>query len=308
MLPTVLAAFLFILLLSMITLYGYRAYVRPSRIYDRVGGAAESLREPVASPRERMVRVFGQIGEKIPLSPSEQTITRRDLTMAGYRSDTAIAVFYGVKVMAAVAAMLFALLVRNSLSDATMVRIVILIGFTGFGYYAPTLGLEKLVKQRQMKLRLSLPDAVDMLVIAVEAGLGLDQALQYVSREITEGHAELADELNLVGYEMRAGKRRAESLRNLAVRTGESELRKLVAILTQSDRFGTSMGESLRTHSDFMRLRRKQDAEERAAKIGVKLVFPIFLFILPSMMLVAAGPALLKIFSDLFPMMQNFGK
>jgi tight adherence protein C len=308
MLPAILAAFLFILLLSMITWYGYHAYVRPSRIYDRVGGAAESLREPGTSTRDRMVRAFEQIGEKIPLSSSEQTVTRRDLVMAGYRSDTAIAAFYGIKVMAAVAAMLLALLVRNSLSDATMVRIVILIGFTGFGYYFPTLGLEKLVKQRQSKLRLSLPDAVDMLVIAVEAGLGLDQALQYVSREITEGHPELSDELNLVGYEMRAGKRRAESLRNLAVRTGESELRKLVAILTQSDRFGTSMGESLRTHSDFMRMRRKQDAEERAAKIGVKLVFPIFLFILPSMMLVAAGPALLKVFQDLFPMMQNFGK
>jgi tight adherence protein C len=266
------------------------------------------MREPGTSPRDRMVHIFEQIGDKIPLSPSEQTVTRRDLTMAGYRSDTAIAVFYGVKVIAAVAMMLFALVVRNSLSDATMVRIVILIGFTGLGYYAPTLGLEKLVAKRQMKLRLSLPDAVDMLVISVEAGLGLDQALQYVSREITDGHPELADELSLVGYEMRAGKRRAESLRNLAVRTGESELRKLVAILTQSDRFGTSMGESLRTHSDFMRMRRKQDAEERAAKIGVKLVFPIFLFILPSMMLVAAGPALLKIFTDLFPMMQNFGK
>jgi tight adherence protein C len=97
-------------------------------------------------------------------------------------------------------------------------------------------------------------------------------------------------------------------MRNLASRTGEPELRKLVAILTQSDRFGTSMGESLRTHSDFMRMRRKQDAEERAAKIGVKLVFPIFLFILPSMMLVAAGPALLKIFEEMFPMMNNFGK
>src|SRR6185437_11149835 len=136
MLPVVLAAFLFILLLSMITLYGYRAYVRPSRIYDRVGGAAESLREPGSSPRERMVRVFEQIGEKIPLSPSEQTVTRRDLTMAGYRSDTAIAVFYGVKVMSAVGALLFAFLVRNALSDAAVLRIVILIAFTGFGYYA----------------------------------------------------------------------------------------------------------------------------------------------------------------------------
>jgi len=308
MLPAILASFLFILLLSVITVYGYRAYVRPSRIYDRVGGSAEVIREPGSSPRERMMRIFEQIGDKIPLSPSEQTVTRRDLTMAGYRSDTAIAVFYGVKVIGSLAMFLFALVIRNALTDETVPRMVILIGFTGFGYYAPTIGLEKLVKQRQLKLRLSLPDAVDMLVIAVEAGLGLDQALQYVSREITDGHPELADELSLVGYEMRAGKRRAESLRNLAVRTGEAELRKLVAILTQSDRFGTSMGESLRTHSDFMRLRRKQDAEERAAKIGVKLVFPIFLFILPSMMLVAAGPALLKIFQDLFPMMENFGK
>jgi tight adherence protein C len=147
-----------------------------------------------------------------------------------------------------------------------------------------------------------------MMVVAVEAGLGLDQALQYVSREIEQSHPDLSDDLSLVTLEMRAGKRRADALKNLADRTGEPELRKLTAILIQSDRFGTSMGESLRTHSDFMRIRRKQEAEERAAKVGVKLVFPIFLFILPSMMLVAAGPALLKVFRDLFPMMQGFGK
>jgi len=308
MLSILLAGFLFLLLLGVITTYGYRAYVRPSRIYDRVGGSAEVIREAGANPRERVTHFVEQIGDKIPLSGNEQALTRRDLTMAGYRSDSAIAIFYGCKVIGCAIMLLFALAVRNSLSDTTIMRTVILIAFTGFGYYAPTLGLEKLVKERQLKLRLSLPDALDMLVVAVEAGLGLDQALQYVSREITNGHPELADELGLVGFEMRAGKRRSEALRNLASRTGEAELRKLVAILTQSDRFGTSMGESLRTHSDFMRLRRKQDAEERAAKIGVKLVFPIFLFILPSMMLVAAGPALLKIFQDLFPMMQSFGK
>jgi len=159
-----------------------------------------------------------------------------------------------------------------------------------------------------MQLRMSLPDALDMMVVSVEAGLGLDQALQYVAREIEQNHPELSDEFGLVGLEMRAGKRRSEALRNLADRTGEEELRKLVAILIQTDRFGTSMGESLRTHSDFMRLRRKQEAEERAAKVGVKLVFPIFLFILPSMMIVAVGPAMLRLFQDLFPMMQNFGK
>jgi len=308
MMPIFLAGFLFLLLLTVITVYGYRAYVRPSRIYDRVGGTAETVREPGSSARARVVRVFEQIGDRIPLSSNEQTVTSRDLCMAGFRSDAAIAIFNGIKVFACVVMFCFALAIRGSLTDQTVPGMVILVGATGFGYYAPTLFLEKLVKQRQLKLRLSLPDALDMMVVAVEAGLGLDQALQYVSREIKAGHPELADELGLVGLEMRAGKRRGEALKNLATRTGENELRKLVAILTQSDRFGTSMGESLRTHSDFMRLRRKQEAEERAAKIGVKLVFPIFIFILPSMMLVSAGPALLKIFEDLFPMMQNFGK
>jgi tight adherence protein C len=309
MTPLILAGFLFLLLLTIITSYGYRAYVRPSRIFDRVGaGTSDSaIREPGSSPRERIVRVFQEIGDKIPLSSSEQTVTNRDLAMAGFRSEEASAIFYGVKVIMCVAMFLFGLAIRNALSDATVPRIVILVFCAGFGYYSPTIGLEKLIKARQLKLKLSLPDALDMMVVAVEAGLGLDQALQYVAREIELGHPELADELGLVGLEMRAGKRRTEALRNLGTRTGEAELRKLVAILTQSDRFGTSMGESLRTHSDFMRLRRRQEAEERAAKIGVKLVFPIFLFILPAMMLVSAGPALIKIFEELFPMMQNYG-
>jgi tight adherence protein C len=106
---------------------------------------------------------------------------------------------------------------------------------------------------------------------------------------------------------MRHGKRRSEALRNFAERTGEAEFRKLVAILIQNDRFGTSMGESLRTHSDFMRVRRRQDAEERAGKVGAKLVFPIFFFILPSMLIVAAGPGLLQVFKYLFPMMSKVG-
>ncbi len=311
MLPILLAAFLFVLLLTVISAYGYRAYVRPSRIYDRVGGVADAAvdAETVAvRPRDVVVRVFEQIGEQIPLSPGEQTVTRRDLVMAGFRSDGAIRIFYGIKVIFCIVMFLFALTLHRNITDNPVLRIVFLVAATGLGYYAPALYLESLVKKRQAKLRLSLPDALDMMVVSVEAGLGLDQALQYVSRETDTNHPELSDEIGLVGLEMRAGKRRSEALRNLADRTGEPELRKLVAILIQTDRFGTSMGESLRTHSDFMRLRRKQEAEERAAKVGVKLVFPIFLFILPSMMIVAAGPALLKVFQDLFPMMQNFGK
>jgi len=308
LLPILIAGFLFTLLCAVITGYGYRAYVRPSRIYDRVGGDADATTEPAVSTGKRVAQLFENIGHHIPMNPAEQNVARRDLTMAGFRADSSVAIFYGAKVIGCIIMFLVGLLFKDMVSPNMTPRMVILIGCTAFGYYFPTLGLEKLVKQRQLKVKQSLPDALDMMVIAVEAGLGLDQAMQYVAREIQTGHKELADELGLVGLEMRAGKRRAEALRNLATRTGEPELRKLVAILTQSDRFGTSMGESLRTHSDFMRLRRKQEAEERAAKIGVKLVFPIFLFILPSMMLVAAGPALLKIFEEMFPMMNNFGK
>jgi tight adherence protein C len=311
MMPLLLASFLFLLLMGVISAYGYRAYVRPARIYDRVGGVAETSAdsETVAvKPRDVVVRVFEQIGEQIPLSPADQTETKRDLTMAGFRSDGAIKIFFGIKVMFCIVMFIFSLMLHRNVTDNPVLRIVFLVAGTGLGYYAPGMYLEKLVKQRQKKLRLSLPDALDMMVVSVEAGLGLDQALQYVGREIEVSHPELSDELELVGLEMRAGKRRSEALRNLADRTGEGELRKLVAILIQTDRFGTSMGDSLRTHSDFMRLRRKQEAEERAAKVGVKLVFPIFLFILPSMMIVAAGPAMLKLFEDLFPLMQNFGK
>jgi tight adherence protein C len=228
--------------------------------------------------------------------------------MAGFRSDGAVKIFFGIKVCFCVVMFLFALVMHRHVTDNPVLRIVFLVAATGLGYYAPGLYLESQVKKRQTKLRLSLPDALDMMVVSVEAGLGLDQALQHVGREIEESHPDLSDELGLVGLEMRAGSRRAEALRNLADRTGEGELRKLVAILVQTDRFGTSMGEGLRTHSDFMRLRRRQEAEERAAKVGVKLVFPIFLFILPSMMIVSAGPAMLKLFEELFPLMKNFGK
>jgi len=174
------------------------------------------------------------------------------------------------------------------------------------GYYLPSFVLDKKIGKRQEILRLSLADALDMLVVSVEAGLGLDQAIQHVGRELQVTHKELSEELSLVNLEMRAGKRRTDALRNLAERTGESELQKLVAILIQTDRFGTSIGDSLRAHSDFLRVKRRQEAEERAGKVGVKLVFPIFFFILPAMLVVAAGPGLLQVFKYLFPMMNQF--
>jgi tight adherence protein C len=184
---------------------------------------------------------------------------------------------------------------------------IVAMGFGAFmGYYFPSFMLDKRIAKRQDTLRLSLPDALDMMVVSVEAGLGLDQAIQHVGRELQMTHKELSEELSLVNLEMRAGKRRSEALRNLAERTGEPELQKLVAVLVQTDRFGTSIGDSLRAHSDFLRVKRRQEAEERAGKVGVKLVFPIFFFILPAMLVVAAGPGLLQVFKYLFPLMKQF--
>jgi tight adherence protein C len=144
-----------------------------------------------------------------------------------------------------------------------------------------------------------------MMVICVEAGHALDQAFVRVGRELMLTHPAICEEFGIVTLEMRAGKRRAEALRNLAARTGERELQKLVAIMIQADRFGTSIADSLRVHADFMRIRRRQEAEERAGKIGVKLIFPIFFFILPSMFLVTAGPGVLQVAKYLLPTLKQ---
>jgi tight adherence protein C len=224
---------------------------------------------------------------------------------AGIRSENAAPVFYGLRLVVTLAMFGFSLLLEPRMPDNPPMKMA-LVGFgVACGWILPRFFLEKRVAKRQTTLRLALADALDLLVVAIEAGLGLDQAMQYVGRELQWSHKELAEEFSLVQLEMRAGKRRAEALRNLAERTGEPEIKKLVAILIQNDRFGTSMGESLRSHSDFLRTRRRQDAEERAGKVGVKLVFPIFFFILPSMLVVAAGPGILQLFTNLFPMMNN---
>ncbi len=182
-----------------------------------------------------------QVGEKVPISPEDAGATRRDLMMAGYKSENAVKVFNGIRVALGIVLFAFALAMRSSIPNPVL-RIVAL-GFAGFmGYYFPGFMLDKKIAKRQDTLRLSLPDALDMMVVSVEAGLGLDQAIQHVGRELQMTHKELSEELSLVNLEMRAGKRRSEALRNLAERTGEPELQKLVAILVQTDRFGTSIG------------------------------------------------------------------
>ena len=148
---------------------------------------------------------------------------------------------------------------------------------------------------------MALPDVLDLLVISTEAGCALDKAMVNITREFKSFHPVISEELGFVNMEMLAGRSRIEALRNFATRTGEEELKKLVAILVQTDRFGTSVAEALRTQSEAMRVQRKHAAEERAGKVGVKLVFPIFFFCMPALMVVVAGPGMLELFKNLLP-------
>ena len=306
--PLLFAGFCFFTLMVALSWVGYRIYYRPGRFLKQLGSPViqDSLvAQPMEPQANAFVTVLTQIGSKVPSSDAEVANLKTNLIRAGFRSDKALAVFYGVRILSVLAMLVGSLMVQAKMPPNPGMSVALIVFGCAAGWVFPRAVLEKKVVKRQEVLRLSLPDSLDLLVVSVEAGLGLDQAIQHVARELAMSHPELSEELSLVMLEMRAGKRRQEALRNFGERTGESEIRKLVAILIQNDRFGTSMGESLRTHSDFMRTRRRQDAEERAGKVGVKLVFPIFFFILPSMMVVAAGPGMLQIFKYLFPMMKQ---
>jgi tight adherence protein C len=311
--PLIFAALTFLALMMVMTWAGYRMFYKPSRFLKQLGNPVigDDGHQRIAIDEEpeasTIVTLLHQIGSHVPSSEAETADLRMELIRAGYRSESATTVLYGLKIVAVLAMLVPCVMLESDMPPNPMMKLALMGSGVAAGWILPRFVLEKKVAKRQNIIRLSLPDALDLMVISVEAGLGLDQAIQHVGRELQESHPEMSEELSLVTLEMRAGKRRSDALRNLADRTGEPEVRKLVAILIQNDRFGTSMGESLRNHSDFLRTRRRQEAEERAGKVGVKLVFPIFFFILPSIMIVAAGPGILQIFKYLFPMMRQIG-
>ena len=307
--PLLIAALLFLFLSASIIWFGYRRFAKPGRIFERLAASSQpgylTEEEDTEGVLGQMVTTIQWIGEKMPVSPEEASSTQKELIAAGYRSDRAAAVFNGCKIVGAIALAIVAYFVRTHITENGILGIVLIIAGGGAGFFLPTFMLDVLIDRRRERLRMSLPDALDLMVVCVEAGLGLDQALRVVSRELQITHRELSEELGLLSLEMRAGTKRADAFAHLANRTGETEIKKLVAVLIQTDRFGTSVAEALRTHSDFMRVRRRQEAEEKANKIGVKLIFPIFFLIMPATMIVAAGPGVLMIARQLLPMMQE---
>lgn len=257
--------------------------------------------EQLKAQLHTLLEWFGKLNQ--PSNAEEARATRRKLICAGYRSGKVPLFYVGTKLLLAVIAVcLVALIPAKVLGfPSTGQLIFYYVSAAACGYYAPSWWLRKAIANRQDALQRAIPDALDLMVVCVEAGLGLDQAIGRVGEEVKRAHPALSDELNLLALELRTGVTRQAALRNLAHRTDLEEVRNLVAILVQTDRFGTSIGQALRVHADSMRTTRRLKAEELAAKLPVKLLLPLIFFIFPSMFIVTIGPACIRLVRVLFP-------
>lgn len=239
-----------------------------------------------------------------PADGDEQQQYKLRLMRAGFRSRQAYRYYFSAKVVLAILLPLVYLFVA-AFYTINIQAVTICLLLLPLGFYLPDLFVAFLTARRQERLVKSLPDALDLMVVCVEAGLGLDITFKRVGDEIRSMSKDLSDEFYLTNLEVRAGKSREESFHNTALRTGVSEIHNLMTILSQTSRFGTSVATALRVHSEAMRVQRRQVAEEQAAKSAVKLVFPLLLFIFPTLMIVLAGPAALQIIRTLFPALQG---
>jgi tight adherence protein C len=232
----------------------------------------------------------------MPKATAERDSAQARLVQAGFRSPQALRNFYGMKVILAVTLPFVVVIASRWLPGLSTNMIGLAILFAAFiGVRLPDRVLEMLRTRRIKRLRNGLPDALDLLVVCVESGLGLAPAIERVARELEFSHPDLAQELTLVNAEMRAGVERPVALRNLAARSGVDDINGLVGLLVQTIRFGTSVAEALRVYSEEFRDKRMQKAEEQAAKIGTKMIFPLVLCLFPSFFIVAVGPAILRI-------------
>lgn len=248
--------------------------------------------------KERVRDGLAAVGSLVSSAPTLAG-SKAELPMirAGYRSSSATMAMQGLKVLMPVA--FVALVFATGMYHLNVLFVPLFAAIVG--YLLPELWLMWRVQARQHRLRVALPDALDMLVICVEAGLGLDQALMRVAQELRITHPQLSEELQLVNMEMRVGKTRLEAMRELARRTGVEDIKALVAMLIQTERFGTSIAQSLRVHSDDLRMKRRQRAEEMSAKTTVKMVPPLVFFIFPALMVVILGPAVITLMRQFLP-------
>ncbi len=248
---------------------------------------------------ERLKSIVAAFGEAVQERSSNLSAVRLRLIRAGYPNASAVPFYLGLRVLLPAVLAFGALILLPTVGKTALVTTLMVVYNAAMGYVMPSILVGRKVKLRQKEMQRALPDALDMLVVSVEAGLGLNQALVRVSEEIDRISPVLSEQLALVNLEIRAGTPREEALRNLADRTGLQDISSLVGMLIQTDRFGTSVAQALRVHAEVMRTKRRQRAEEAAAKTTIKLVFPLVFCIFPAMFVVILGPALIQIYQAL---------
>jgi tight adherence protein C len=303
---TILVGF-FLFVMAGVTLAGYAFWDRAAagKESDGKGSGASVLDEPqLPGTQAFLARAFRKVGETVPAASAASNPIRRLLMSAGYRYPSAVPTFYGVKCALALffAAMLAVLGASNG-GEISAALIAAVCG-AGFGFLLPDFLLKPIIRARVRRIRRALPAALDLLILSVEAGQSLNQAIVDTSLELRVAYPELAAELAQAHLELRAGKRRAEALQQLGGRNGDPELKKLCSLLIDSDRFGTSLAPALRTHVKYLRTRMRQQAQESARKVSVKLIFPVFFLIFPSVLLVTLGPAVLHMMKQFAEMVK----
>jgi tight adherence protein C len=243
-----------------------------------------------------------------PLQPkTEEEVgkLRLKLGYAGFRSETATSIFLGLKLVGIFAGFVIGGGTLIFSKGLTMESGMYTVGCAGLAFYLPDVVLWFLKRTRQNNIFFGLPDALDLMVVCVEAGLGLDQAMRKVSDEMKKTYVVIAEEFGLCNLQLQMGRSRNEVLHDLGARTGVDDLKALSAILIQADKFGSSVAQALRVQSDSMRVRRRQLAEEKAAKTAVKLIFPLVIFIFPAIFIVLVGPAAITMVNEMFPAMSG---
>jgi len=280
-----------------IFIFGAAFYAPSSVIGTRLRALGwQKEQQPEKTPiKERLEQALDPFSKALPLSADEVSRARGWLIQAGYREPQHVTIYVGSRILLAFLGFVTVAAISQFRS------LPLLVSVTALGFFIPRFVLKRMIKKRQRRIELGLPDALDLTVICVEAGLSLDQALMRVGNELSYAHPELSGELHLVNLEMRAGKPRMEALHNFHARTDVDDIRALVTTLIQTDRFGTSIAQALRVHSDSLRTERRQRAEEAAAKTTIKMVVPLVLFVLPSLIFVTLGPAVIQLVRTLMP-------
>ena len=297
-----LAAFTFLFLFLLIASGGLILFYRPVMI-QRISAVIAprpkqaSIRGTLEHTGSTLGTMLGQFEKVVPKSKAEMSVVQQRLVRAGFRNDSAVSLFYGAKFVVPFVLCFLAFVTGIWRYSPFLVYMVAL----GLGYLLPDFWLGNRMAARQASIRRGLPDVLDLLVICIEAGLSLDQATSRTAEELAIAQPAICDELGIVVLEQRAGLPRATAWKNFADRTNVESVRNLVSVLVQSEKFGTSVAKTLRVHSDTLRTQRRQKVEEQAAKTTVKLVFPLVLFIFPSLFLVTLGPAAIKV-------MESFNK